>query len=360
MSLTVTLRPYQTINSEKSAWNAVANPVLYKMQRKDYTFASITNSGGFVRLVLTSTFGDVSANFTVGDVAYFTTDAGVYDTTGTVTASSYSAPNTLVTLDTAYISSSTGYVNNDDLRPLYRVEVSVYDQSDTLLNADPFSYTPSSKGLLSMDISAILRANMVADNDADLTGTDEVFEDTNAFTGFYIKYREVWTGSAESLTNDSAYEQFALLGAMQIPSEYGGNIYNYLLLSDMKIADVTLTAAQILTGNATPVDVVAAPGAGYIIIPVKFFLFLDYGSAAYATNTDFRFEINGVAVSATNTTMLPGVADRYTTMATVDYDTTTDLRNQAIKFEVQTGNPTNGGTGGTIRVVTLYTVKQIS
>jgi len=234
MSLTVTQRPYQTINSERSHWNAVGNPVLYKMQRKDYTFASVTDSGGFVRLVLSSSFGDVSANFDVDDVVYFTTDAGVYDTTGTVTASTYSAPNTLVTLSTAYISSSTGFVNNDNLRPLYGVEVSVYDSADTLLNADPFKYSPTSKGALTIDIAAIIRANMLADNDADLTGTSENFDDTNAYKGFYIKYREVWTGSAESLTNDSAYEQFSIFGAMQIPSEYGGNIYNYF--SDQSMA----------------------------------------------------------------------------------------------------------------------------
>jgi len=93
MSLSVTQRPYQTINGELSKWNAVGNPVLYKMQRKDFTFASVTNSGGFVQLVLDSTFGDVSASFVVGNSVYFQTDAGVYAVYGTVSASSYGAPN---------------------------------------------------------------------------------------------------------------------------------------------------------------------------------------------------------------------------------------------------------------------------
>jgi hypothetical protein len=91
---------------------------------------------------------------------------------------------------------------------------------------------------------------------------------------------------------------------------------------------------------------------------VSYFLFLDYGGVAYATHTTFRFEMNGVAVSGTNTTMLPGTADRFTSMDPNGYDTTTDLRNQAIKFETQTGDPTAGT--GTIRVITLYTVKQLS
>ncbi len=232
MSLTVNQRPSTTISGETSTWNAIAHPLLYKMQRKDFTFASITNSGGFVRLVLDASFGDVSASFDVSDIVYFITDGGVYDTTGTVSASSYSAPNTLVTLSTAYISSSTGFVNNDNLRPLYRVEIEVYNSSNVLLNASPFPYAPDSEGLASMDVSSILRAQLSPDINADLTGTTKTFDDSTAYIKFYIKYREVWTGSAESQTNDSANQFFAVLGALQIPSAYGSNMALYATFTD--------------------------------------------------------------------------------------------------------------------------------
>lgn len=357
MSLAVTQRPYQTINSEQSRWNAVGNPVLYKMQRKDFTFASITDSAGFVRLVIDSSFGDVSASFVIDDIVYFTTDGGVYDTTGTVTASSYSAPNTLVTLDTAYISSSTGFVNNDDLRPLYRVEVDVYNPSNVLLNDSPFSYAPNSKGLLYIDISPILRNNLSPDNDATLTSSTQGFDDTNAYTGFYIKYTEFWTGSGQSEVDDSDNVFFAALSAMQIPSTYGGNLYEYLILSDMKITRTDITSAQILTGNATPVSVSETPDASSVAVPVMFLIYLDYNSAAYATNTDFRFEINGVAVTASNTTILLGTADRYTVMVPIGYDTTTSMLGQPIKFEVQTGNPTAGNSP--LRIDAIYTIRTI-
>jgi hypothetical protein len=79
-------------------------------------------------------------------------------------------------------------------------------------------------------------------------------------------------------------------------------------------------------------------------VPIAFFVVLDYGSAAYATNTTFRFEINGVAVTATNTTLLPGTADRYAMMYAIDLDVTTNLVNQALVLEVQTGNPTAGNS----------------
>ena len=246
MSLTVTQRPSQTVGGETSKWNAIAHPLIYKMQRKDFTFASITNSGGFVRLVLDSSFGNVASSFDFDDVVYFQTDAGVYAVNGNVTGSSYSAPNTLVDLDTAYISSSTGFVNNETLRPLFGVDVSVYDSSNVLLNADPFRFSPSRKGALIIDVQIILRAYLSPDNNADLTGTTEIFEDSGVFKKFYIKYTEVWTGSAESQTNDSSNQFFAMLGALQIPSTYGSNMGQYVTFEDGG------PAAKFLTKLDTP------------------------------------------------------------------------------------------------------------
>lgn len=232
MSLTVNQRPSTTISGETSRWNAIAHPLLYKLQRKDFTFASITNSGGFVRLVLDASFGDVASSFDVDDVVYFQTDAGVYATTGNVTASTYSAPNTLVTLDTTYISSSTGWVNNETLRPNYRLEYEVYNTGGTLLNEEPFYKSPSPSGLVTIDISTIVRAYLSPNTDADLTGSTKIFDSTNAYLKFYIKYRETWTGSAESQTNDSANQFFAVLGAKQIPSTYGSNMAEHVSFSD--------------------------------------------------------------------------------------------------------------------------------
>jgi len=353
MSLTVTQRPYQTINGELSKWNAVGNPVLYKMQRKDFTFASVTNSGGFVRLVLDSTFGNVSASFVVGNSVYFQTDAGIYAVYGTVSASSYSAPNTLVTLSTAYISSSTGFVNSDSLRPSYRVNVDVYSSANVKLTDSAFSYTPNRAGALNIDVSAVLRNQMRADNDVVLTADSGI--DLNVFLGFYIKYTEVWTGSAEVEVSDSTNIFFTVLGAMQIPSTYGSNLYEYLILSNMKIFDVTIPSAQVLTGNSIPVNVSETPPAGYVCVPIMFLVTMDYNSAAYATNTTFRFEINGIPVSATVSSVLTATADYFKSVLPIEYSTTNDLRAQPIKFEVQTGNPTAGNSP--IRIQTIYALR---
>lgn len=357
MSLTVTQRPYQTINAERSDWNAVANPVLYKMQRKDFTFSSITNSAGFARLVLDSSFGDLTASILVDDSIYLKSDDDVYDEEATVELVTYSAPNTLVTLSTAYVSTAIGFINNFTLRPSYRVEVEVYDnETDTILSDTSFFCSPTATGALSMDVSKIIQSTLEPDNEAAIDTSAESFEDTT-FVAFYIKYREVWRSSAESQTSDSDHVFHCLLGAMQIPSLYGGNLYEYLILSDMKITRTNITSAQILTGNATPVNVTETPNASSVIVPIMFLIYLDYNSAAYATNTDFRFEINGVAVTASNTTILLGTADRYTVMVPIGYDTTTSMLGQPIKFEVQTGNPTAGNSP--LRIDAIYTIREI-
>lgn len=357
MSLEVTQRPYQTINGEVSKWNAVRNPILYKFQRQDFSYSQINNNGGSVQIQFNAV--DYGAFFTIGGYVYLKSDNGVYDVVAQITDTDIviGPGDTIITIDTPYVSASTaGFCNSNNYKTGYKVEAELYDASNTLLGT--LNNTMNSRGVVLCDVSTFLKNQLSPDNDADLTLTSEVYDDSNVYIGFYIKYTEVFTDSAESQTDDSENVFFAVGGAMQIPSAYGGNFYEYLILSDMKIASVTIETASVLTGNSVPVDIVAAPGAGYVIVPVKFFIFLDYNSVAYATNTTFRFEINGVAVSATNTTILPGVADRYTTMEPVDYDTTTDLKNAALKFEVQTGDPTAGNSP--LKIVCLYTVKSVA
>lgn len=154
MAITVTQRPSTSISGETSRWNAVGNPVVYKM-----------------------------------------------------TTNQFAQPN-------------------------YALAVSVYNGSDALLNAQPFYYTPDSAGNLTIDISAILRANLAPDFNGSLTGSTKTFTDSLPFIKFYIKYREVWTGSAESETSDVSNQFFAVYGANQIPAPYGGNLAEYVSFED--------------------------------------------------------------------------------------------------------------------------------
>jgi hypothetical protein len=53
-------------------------------------------------------------------------------------------------------------------------------------------------------------------------------------------------------------------------------------------AEVSLTSADILALNSTPITLVAAPGAGKIIVPVSILTQFTYSTAAYTTNTNGR------------------------------------------------------------------------
>ncbi len=112
---------------------------------------------------------------------------------------------------------------SDINHPSYRIEIEVYDSANTLLTEEPFEFTPDSNGDIIADISVILRAYLSPDNNVDSL----VESDTDVFIKFYIKYREVWTGSANSQTSDSSNKFYAMLAAMQIPSTYGGNMAIY-------------------------------------------------------------------------------------------------------------------------------------
>lgn len=157
---------------------------------------------------------------------------------------------------------------------------------------------------------------------------------------------------ADSFVNKTTDVKFSPTGTEQLDV----SVYNVISLygNGTFVEFVEIGSAAILTGNSAPVTIVVAKGASTVLIPVMFFVHLDWNSIAYATNTTFRFEINGVAVTATNTTILPGTADRFTTMIPIALDTTTNVRNSPIQFKVQTGNPTAGNSP--LRITCIYRV----
>lgn len=171
---------------------------------------------------------------------------------------------------------------------------------------------------------------------------------------FLAKYADSGTGEFASNTSQAIKSVNLRNMSTDVADSFVNKTDGAALFSAIR-RSTAIPASTMLTGNTAPIEVIPALGAGYYIIPISFFVFLDYGSAAFATNTTFRFEINGVAVSATNTTILPGTADRTTSVALVTVDTTTSLLNQPCVLEVQTGNPT-GGTGSVIFVTAVYSI----
>jgi len=132
----------------------------------------------------------------------------------------------------------------------YYLEVYVYNgATDVVLNSEPFNFTPDSVGAFTINVASILKANLIADFDIDLTNTNiELHDDANAYKKFYIKYKEVWTASANQLISDGGNQFFVVFGSRQIPSTYGGNFFEYTAFSSVDYND-----AKFLTKLSKPV-----------------------------------------------------------------------------------------------------------
>lgn len=125
--------------------------------------------------------------------------------------------------------------------------------------------------------------------------------------------------------------------------------------------EVAIATADVLTGYASPVELVPAPGAGKIVLPLMILTTMDYNSAAYATNTTMRFGWDDATA---------GTAVLYGTQASIINQTTdmtawflpasssvaslTSAVNKNFCFSVSTGNPTAGNSG--LSIYTIYLI----
>ena len=119
-------------------------------------------------------------------------------------------------------------------------------------------------------------------------------------------------------------------------------------------ATVTLSTADILSGNSVPVQIVAAQGAGtLIVITSPIVCKFKFGSAAFATNVTHKFYY-GTSAYTNSIQIIDQTADAIQLVRPIDLQGPS-LENKAINFQVDTGNPT-GGTGSTMVVYFKYKV----
>lgn len=116
------------------------------------------------------------------------------------------------------------------------------------------------------------------------------------------------------------------------------------------MAEVTIPAAQVLTLNGTPVEVVPAPGVGRANLALVAVASVAYVSAAYATNTSLTVGHAGVGITITG--ILAATSSKIAAGAgTFAAVATTALQNAAITVSVASGNPITGDSPVTITVL---------
>lgn len=122
-------------------------------------------------------------------------------------------------------------------------------------------------------------------------------------------------------------------------------------------ASLSIPTASVLTLNATPLEIVAAPGAGYAIECINASLFMTYNSVAYATNTTLQLITDTATVAqmqlsgAISNTVTRGY--KIPELSSAAGTTSTQvIENKSLKVSVATGNPTAGDSD--IVVYVLY------
>jgi hypothetical protein len=123
-------------------------------------------------------------------------------------------------------------------------------------------------------------------------------------------------------------------------------------------ASLSIPTAQVLTLNATQLDIVAAPGAGYAIEVVAASFYSAFVSAAYATNTTMQL-INDTATTAQFDVLINYTVTNHRKFGTVALTAggaaaTQIISNKSLKLKVATGNPTAGNSD--IKVYVLYRI----
>lgn len=122
----------------------------------------------------------------------------------------------------------------------------------------------------------------------------------------------------------------------------------------LKSRTVVVTPAQLKAIVATDVQLIEAPGAGKVIVPVRAVLTLDFNSAAYAwANTDHTLGFNLGGIAAANDAGAQALveASSRTTVAWQAGAQATLTENTALLLQAGgTGEPTTGDSNLLVEV----------
>ena len=128
-------------------------------------------------------------------------------------------------------------------------------------------------------------------------------------------------------------------------------------IADLAVFDfekTSLTTAQIGQLNTTPITLVAAPGAGKVLVPMSVVIKYTYGTAGMTGNRTLDI-MSGVVGLYQWSNVLDDTSDAIRIVSDVSVDPVL-TENEALKIQVPTGNPTVGASTSTVDVYTYYKI----
>lgn len=173
--------------------------------------------------------------------------------------------------------------------------------------------------------------------------------------------RDMYEDVADSFLNIPDHfideDSFASDSPTKVPSQQSVKAYvDAQTGGGVLTATVTVSSAEILALNATPKQLIAAPGANKIIQVLGVTTEYIYVTSTYTTNLTLAMRYGAIANDMWRSNVLSQVATSFTFSLfgdpTYTASLTGDIRNTAVNLTVLAGNPAAGD--GTLKFVITY------
>lgn len=125
----------------------------------------------------------------------------------------------------------------------------------------------------------------------------------------------------------------------------------------LQVTSLTINQGTVNGAFTTPVTLVAAPGAGKVIVPSILIFKLNF-AAAFTTNTSYAFQIGSTTITTAKSFAQTSSIYNIDPVNSQTSVATANLANQPLQWKVQVGN-SSGGLGSTISIGCIYTVMTI-
>ena len=129
-------------------------------------------------------------------------------------------------------------------------------------------------------------------------------------------------------------------------------------LADFNFTKTSITTAQLtqMAVASTPITLIAAPGAGKIVVPIKIVVNLTYTTANMTGNTNLVIYQDQGAAHLYEWDGALGVTSSQAQEMAINASNMKRYANTSTVIAVETGNPTPGASATTIDVYTYYKI----
>jgi hypothetical protein len=130
-------------------------------------------------------------------------------------------------------------------------------------------------------------------------------------------------------------------------------------VGDLIPFEITITSAQVLAGNTTPITLVSAPGANRLAVLTELYEIANFNSVGYATNNGVLIQYSGGdPIVSTDIGFNTNIRRQWQLGNAVIVGFTSLAENEAIMWKVDNGNPTAGNSD--IRYIGFYRIIDLS